>query len=434
MLTARRVVSLAASLAVMVPALAAARPQPARGAPAAQDAAARFTGAVIGSPAGAFATHDIAAPAGARVTVVLRQTNAPCLVGRKDGENRGDLYVEADLQPGRAGPSVEQAACRQGLSFVATGRPARLRVANYSRGFVAEYDLAVSGAGVTGGAQCLPAWDLAADYRPWPGQANPGPDRAGRAGVWAYLEGASLARDPGTFSLLPGAAFETSVCGQSGLEAWVSGRPDLGAPSIVFNRAAVNRTCFATRPPIVYPSGRAVAHPGDGRLMVVRWRSPVRDGIRIALTVRDADAGGGDGVLWYLAQGVTRLGSGGLQNGTGPLSFTTTSAVVPGEEVYLMLDPKDDFFHDSTQVDFTIRGNASTCPSPTACPNLRAPATVVRAALADPAAVAGWGQLCNPNAPFHPVNNGYRTSLGLRNPNEPYDVLGNPPEYRCGCR
>lgn len=122
MLTARRVVSLAASLAVMVPALAAARPQPARGAPAAQDAAARFTGAVIGSPAGAFATHDIAAPAGARVTVVLRQTNAPCLVGRKDGENRGDLYVEADLQPGRAGPSVEQAACRQGLSFVATGR------------------------------------------------------------------------------------------------------------------------------------------------------------------------------------------------------------------------------------------------------------------------------------------------------------------------
>lgn len=409
-------------------------PTPLLGAPPAQDAAVRFTGAVIGSPAGSFATHDIAAPAGARVTVVLRQTNAPCLVGRKDGEDRGDLFVEADLQPGRAGPSTEQAACRQALSFVATGRPAQLRVANYARGFVAEYDLSVSGAGVSGGAQCQPAWDLAADFKPWPGQVNPGPDRAGRSGVWAYLESASLARDPGTFSLLPGAAFETSLCGQSGLQAWISGRPDLGAPAIVFNRAPVNRTCFATTPPIVYPSGRAVAHPGDGRLMVVRWRSPVRDGIRIGLTVRDADAGGGDGVLWHLVQGATRLGSGGLQNGSGPLSFTTTSAVVPGEDVYLMLDPKDDFYHDSTQVDWTIRGNATTCPAPTACPGLKAPADVVRAALAEPSAVGGWGQLCNPNTPFHPVNNPYRATLGLRNPNAPYDRLGNPVEYRCGCR
>lgn len=415
------------------------RPTATQGAPSTQSppapgAASSATGSLLGSPAGAFATHDIVAPAGARVWVTLVQTSAPCLVGRKDGENRGDFYVEADLQPGRAGPSAEQAACRQVLTFVSPGRATRLRVANYSRGFAASYTLSVTGASFARVAQCQSEWDLAADFQPAPAHANPGPDRAGRPGVWAYMESPTLTRNPAAFTLMPSSAFNPAACGYNGLQAWVSAHPDLGAPAIVFNRSGASRTCFATTPPIAYPGNRAVAHPGNGRLIVVRWRSPVRDSVRITVSVKDADAGGGDGVQWYLAQGTRLLRSSGISNGGGPQTFGTTTSVAIGEDIYLMLDPKDDFYHDSTLIDFTVRAASSTCPAPTACPNLKAPAAVVEAAIRNPEVVNGWGMLCNPNTPYDPVNNGYRSSLNLRNPNEPYDGAGNPVEYRCGCR
>jgi hypothetical protein len=73
-------------------------------------------------------------------------------------------------------------------------------------------------------------------------------------------------------------------------------------------------------------------------------------------------------------------------------------------------------------------------PVPVRCPNLRAPEEVIQAALGNPAAVKGWGMLCNPNVPFDPINNRWRTSLSLENPGAPYNPLTNALEYKCGCR
>jgi len=71
---------------------------------------------------------------------------------------------------------------------------------------------------------------------------------------------------------------------------------------------------------------------------------------------------------------------------------------------------------------------------PFVCPNLRVPQADIEAALADPERISGWGELCNPNVPYHPISNGYRTALRLRNPNLGYHPVFNSLVFGCGCR
>jgi hypothetical protein len=63
----------------------------------------------------------------------------------------------------------------------------------------------------------------------------------------------------------------------------------------------------------------------------------------------------------------------------------------------------------------------------------RVPQSVIDAAMANPQDVPGWNQLRNPNAPFHPVYNPYRTCLTLQNPNQAYHPVFNPVVFRAGC-
>ncbi len=72
--------------------------------------------------------------------------------------------------------------------------------------------------------------------------------------------------------------------------------------------------------------------------------------------------------------------------------------------------------------------------SPETCPLIvgRVPQQVVQAALASPAEVRGYGQVCQPGLPpgrFNPV----RSSLSLDNPNSPYHPLFNSLVWKCGC-
>lgn len=75
----------------------------------------------------------------------------------------------------------------------------------------------------------------------------------------------------------------------------------------------------------------------------------------------------------------------------------------------------------------------TSCPAPLMGRN-PIPQDAMDAAIAHPEAVAGWGELCNPGLPFHPLNNGYRTALNPQNPNLAYDPASNGLVFTCGCR
>lgn len=62
----------------------------------------------------------------------------------------------------------------------------------------------------------------------------------------------------------------------------------------------------------------------------------------------------------------------------------------------------------------------------------RVPTAVIDSALANPAQVRGWGELCNPALPPSPSNI-LRTSLSIQNIAAPYHPLSNPLVYKCGC-
>ncbi len=86
---------------------------------------------------------------------------------------------------------------------------------------------------------------------------------------------------------------------------------------------------------------------------------------------------------------------------------------------------------------------SATTPPPTAdpsvgaaaCPGLdtRVPAAALNAAVANKDSVSGWGMACNPNVPYNPVSNPWRTKLSLRNVNVPYHPIYNGLVWKCGC-
>jgi hypothetical protein len=75
-----------------------------------------------------------------------------------------------------------------------------------------------------------------------------------------------------------------------------------------------------------------------------------------------------------------------------------------------------------------------TPPPARACPQIvgRVPAPVIADALANPEKVGGWLQRCNPGAPPGPLN-GPRTWLGLKNGGQPFHLLFNGVQFKCGC-
>lgn len=97
----------------------------------------------------------------------------------------------------------------------------------------------------------------------------------------------------------------------------------------------------------------------------------------------------------------------------------------------------------TTAVPTTPGGTKTTTPPPTvpptpgaeACPGLetKAPAAAINAAIANAQQVSGYGMACNPNVPWNPVVNPYRSHLSLRNVNLPYHPVYNGFVWKCGC-
>lgn len=79
-------------------------------------------------------------------------------------------------------------------------------------------------------------------------------------------------------------------------------------------------------------------------------------------------------------------------------------------------------------------GGAAAAQTYHVCPQLlkAIPQAVQDAALAEPWRVRGFNEKSNPNIPFHPLWNPYRTWLSLRDPRQPYSIC-NPPLWKAGC-
>ncbi len=68
------------------------------------------------------------------------------------------------------------------------------------------------------------------------------------------------------------------------------------------------------------------------------------------------------------------------------------------------------------------------------CPQVDAhiPQDIEDLALAEPWRISGYGELRNPSIPYHPLWNGYRTWLSLRDTAQPYSSC-NYPLWKAGC-
>ena len=198
-----------------------------------------------------------------------------------------------------------------------------------------------------------PKWNLAAEFRLSPNQANPNPDNCGNANVWYFMESRTLARDPMTYSLLP--EFITDFFFIPGLQQW----QDLVNCSLNCNdklpAVGINATdTFQEVGSILWPAGAVRVHPMLSQLVIVGWRSPINGPVSVLGAFTDIDATCGDGAAWSIDQGTTTLASGSFPDG-GAQSFQLSDISVSQDDfLYFIVHPKTDHRCDSTVFEVTI--------------------------------------------------------------------------------
>jgi hypothetical protein len=215
--------------------------------------------------------------------------------------------------------------------------------------------------GRAGAAGNVGAWNLARDFRVAPDQVNPNPDSLGNATVWYFLQSASLAHDPASYSLL--GQFIANRFDIPGLESWQSPdgeNPTDRLPHVSLNARPDNPFPFGA---IDWPAGTALVHPLPDRMAVVGWRSPITGTVQVSGSVIDRQTNCGDGIGWSVDHGATALAFGSIPNG-GSAAFANGSGgsalasihVAVGDFLYFIVDsgPNRDHGCDSTGLDVTI--------------------------------------------------------------------------------
>ncbi len=229
-------------------------------------------------------------------------------------------------------------------------------------------------------------WDFATDLLAAPPATNPTGDGDGNVGVWSYLSSPSLGADASTYAPLPD--YRAPACDTSGRIDWYDAAGETWL--LVGAKTDATTTCAA-------PSGRGAIHPGTSHEAVVAWRSPYAGTVSVVGGLEDADTSGGDGIAWTIARGhrnsdgtrdaATVVASGSYDNGgaqafadgTGGAALAAID-VVPGDELYLAVNPRGTNYNDDTHLDLAIEG-----PPPAGDPDL-----TVTAVTAPPAsATAG---------------------------------------------
>jgi hypothetical protein len=233
------------------------------------------------------------------------------------------------------------------------------RISRFFAALVAVAGLGLLGSTAEARAVPLPVWDLAADFRIAPEQANPNPDSLGHDRVWYFMQGATLDHQPSSYT--PLASFFSDLFGVPGLEAWHGAVSDPGPnnflPHVAFNAGT------DSLPGLDWPHGAVLVHPLPDQTVIVGWRSPVTALVRVDGGVTDRNPGCGDGIDWSIDKGATTISNGDIPNGGGqPFSDGAAGArlsavpVTAGQFLYFIVGPgpNHDYGCDSTQLDITI--------------------------------------------------------------------------------
>jgi hypothetical protein len=226
-------------------------------------------------------------------------------------------------------------------------------------------------------AQCT-HWNLAADFKLPPNQANPSADACG-APVWSFLAtpSGSTTRDPSTYRLM------TSPQGLAGLGSpavfsWGATNDfvnETWLPAIGVNASGQDQTVLPGGSSFVWPAGKVLVHPGSSSLAVIGWTSPVTGVVKFNVTVSKMDPRG-NGIGWTVDENGAASSRGVVVPGaTG--RFSQNVVVTSGDVVYVAIDPNGDFTFDSTQVDIDVQQVDTTPPT-------------TSLALAPPPNAAGW--------------------------------------------
>lgn len=219
-------------------------------------------------------------------------------------------------------------------------------------------------------------WNLAADFRVFPNQANPNPDSYGDADTWSFMY-TTAAHDPSKYRLIT--QFYPNAGEHPGLQGWEgpepTGYPNSGAPEVTMNTSGI---------PVVqefdlsYPPGSIEVHPDSSKPAIVGWHSPITGSVAVVGGVKDICVGLGDGILWFIDKGSSTVASGSYPNGGSQLFQAGTNGnqlgnipVNKGDSIYFLVAPGGDYYCDGTQLDVTITMVSISKPAP---PTLSSPA------------------------------------------------------------
>lgn len=216
-------------------------------------------------------------------------------------------------------------------------------------------------------------WNLARDFRTYPGQENPNRDSCGNLDIWHFLQGDENTypmRIPSTYHQLMN--FRSELGFLPGLNAWegttgpdpsFSGQPWIGVNNTGSTYYAPDGIVWSLGASAVHPSG----NPFPARPAIVGWQSPVSGFVSVTGGVSDFDAGGPeDGILWFIdhydGTNNTSLASGSIAAG-GSQDFSqgieentlTSVEVQQGEYLYFIVDAGTYLWDDTTGLDITIR-------------------------------------------------------------------------------
>ena len=194
-----------------------------------------------------------------------------------------------------------------------------------------------------------PVWDAFSGFR-FEG-VSPAPDVYGTPDVWSYAFGPEdTVADPGSYR--PYGGWGTSFYSDAEQRWWNT------------NLSYGYSLPFVGSAPGAGSTGISI-HPGNGNAGIVRWRNAGTNAhrVKIAGTIRDADASCGNGIRWTVLKGTRVLAAGDLANGghrafpatAGERSVMDSSLVTGGEDVRLAIGPlAGDQGCDWTSVDLRV--------------------------------------------------------------------------------
>jgi len=181
----------------------------------------------------------------------------------------------------------------------------------------------------------------------------------GARGVWYFMQSASFEHDPVLYSFLPDyeALCQISSGGFPNPET-VPGLPcwkNLSQPADNLPQADLNVTnTTQVRHGLAFPPHAFAIHPGPTGFAIVAWKSPIRGRVKVSGSFTDLNATCGNGVIWTIDQGKTKLASGEVNADSQSFNLSQVH-VAPGQVLYFVVDPRNgDYFCDTTQLKLTV--------------------------------------------------------------------------------